>query len=129
MNRQPLYYYDHVLCRKNCLEQRASLSLPENQPQFIRCLAQLQRFSITYSNMLDIMEAEPLKDLTIFHAVYKRCMNYIQIVTENPAYQASRDEVFVQKIVSRIPYSEICGKYFTMQKRAMHRIFSGLVLK
>lgn len=80
-------------------------------------------------DMLDIIETEPLKDLTIFHAVYKRCLNYIQIVTENPAYQASKDDVLIRKIVSRIPYSEICGEYFTIQERAMHRIFSRLVLE
>ena len=79
--------------------------------------------------MLDFVETKPVKEQTILRTVYKRSLNYIQIVTENPAYQSSRDDVLIRKIVSRIPSSEICSEYFTIQEQAMHRIFSGLALE
>jgi len=75
-------------------------------------------------DMLDIVETELLQEPAVLCAVYKRCLNNIQIVTEHSDYQPSKYENLIRRIVSRIPYDKICGEYFTIQERAIHRIFS-----
>lgn len=78
-------------------------------------------------DILDIVETKQLTEPVILQAIYKRCLNYIQIVTEHPAYLPSKDDTLIRQIVSRIPFSKLCDDYFTVQERAIYKIFNGLI--
>lgn len=75
-------------------------------------------------DMLDIAETELLTEPVILRAIYKRCLIYIQLVIEHPAYQPLKDDILIRQVVSRIPFNRVCDGYFTTQERAIHRIFS-----
>lgn len=77
-------------------------------------------------DMLDIVEKLPITEPVVLQSIYKRCLNYIQVVTEHPAYLPSKDDVFIRRVVSRIPFSEVCGDFFTVQEQAIHKIFNGM---
>lgn len=76
-------------------------------------------------DMLDIVEKQSITEPVVLQSIYKRCINYIQVVTEHPAYLPSKDNILIRQVISRIPFSEVCGNFFTVQEQAIHRIFNG----
>lgn len=76
-------------------------------------------------DILDIVAKQPITELTVLQPIYKRCLNYIQVVTEHPAYLPSRHDALIREVISHIPYSKVCGNFFTVQEQAIHRIFQN----
>lgn len=74
-------------------------------------------------DILDVVAKQSITELTVLQPIYKRCLNYIQVVTEHPAYFPSRHDALIRKVISRIPYSKVCGDFFTVQEQAIHKIF------
>lgn len=77
-------------------------------------------------DMLDIVEKQSIAEPVVLQSIYKRCINYIQVVTEHPAYLPSKDDILIRQVISRIPFSELRSNFFTVQEQAIHRIFNGM---
>lgn len=75
-------------------------------------------------DMLHMIECVPLTHKTVTRAIYKRCLNYIQVVTEHPAYIPAVHNRFITEIVSHISPESIQGDFFTVQERAIHKMFT-----
>lgn len=75
-------------------------------------------------DMLRTIEHEHITHPAVTRAIYKRCLNYIQIVTEHPNYIPSIHNRYIRQIVSHIPSENIQIDFFTIQEQAIHKIFS-----
>lgn len=78
-------------------------------------------------DMLDIVKAQQITEQVILQSIYKRCLNYIQVVTEHPAYLPLKDDILIRQVISRIPSNAVCSNFFTVQECAIHRIFDGAI--
>lgn len=78
-------------------------------------------------DILNVVETISITEPVILQAIYKRCINYIQVVTEHPAYLPSKDDILIRQVVSRIPFRDVSSDFFTVQEQAIHRIFNNAI--
>lgn len=75
-------------------------------------------------DMLDFLDATSTVPSSIQQSVFKRCINYVQVVTAHPLYSPQDHNFLICRVMSRLPQNIQNNDYFTLEEKRLHRIFS-----
>lgn len=75
-------------------------------------------------DMLDFLDAASTVPGSIRQSVFKRCINYVQVVTAHPLYSPQDHNSLICRVMSRLPQNIQSDDYFTLEEKRLHRIFS-----